>query len=146
MVLPKPFLSLNNCVNLIRFTFWIFRVHLRKLMGEFCWRICETSTGVLENLLENLVKFTCNWNFIFSIVAGSSLFNDDDELFYWYGWPVKGFWPHFQPGPLSEVLTIANFWHSSTCTRAEPDFRLHWIKLCSSDNYYTTVPQRVKYR
>ena len=27
-------------------------------------------------------------------------------------------------------------------TCAEPEFRLSWIKLCTSDNYYTTVPQR----
>ena len=34
--------------------------------------------------------------------------DDDDELFLWYGWPKKGVWPYFQPGPLSEILTIAN--------------------------------------
>ena len=41
---------------------------------------------------------------------------------------------------MSEILTIANLWHTSsrvwTCT--EPEFRLSWMKLCSSDNHYTT--------
>ena len=38
---------------------------------------------------------------------------------------------------------IANLWHSMrrvwTCT--EPEFRLSWMKLCSSHNHYTMVPQ-----
>ena len=37
---------------------------------------------------------------------------------------------------------IANLWHSMsrvwTCT--EPEFRLSWMKLCSSDNHYNTMP------
>ena len=63
-----------------------------------------------------------------------------DELFLWYGWPTKGVKPYFQPGPLSEILTIANLRHaaSRTWTCAEPEFRLCWMKLCSSDNHYTT--------
>ena len=68
-----------------------------------------------------------------------------DELFLWYGWPTKGVKPYFQPRPLSEILTIANHQHaaSSTWTCAEPEFRLCWMKLCSSDNHYTTVPANV---
>ena len=31
---------------------------------------------------------------------------DDDELFLWNGWPMKGVKPYFQLGPLSEILTI----------------------------------------
>ena len=66
--------------------------------------------------------------------------DDDNELFLWYGWPTKGVKPYFQPGPLSEILTIANLWQaaSRTWTCAEPEFRLYWIKLYSSDNHYTT--------
>ena len=59
-----------------------------------------------------------------------------------YGWPTKGAEPYFQPGSLSEILTIANLRHAASriwiC--AEPEFRLSWIKLCSSDNHYTTAP------
>ena len=68
---------------------------------------------------------------------------DDDELFLWYGWPTKGIQPYFQPGPLLEILTIANLRHTTSrvWTYAEPEFRLSWMKLCSSDNRYTTVPQ-----
>ena len=40
---------------------------------------------------------------------------DDDELFWWYGWPAKGLQPYFQPGPLlSEILTITNLWHTTS--------------------------------
>ena len=39
---------------------------------------------------------------------------DDDELFLWYGWPTKGVKPYFQPGPLSEILTIANLRHAAS--------------------------------
>ena len=45
----------------------------------------------------------------------------------------------FQPGPLSEILTITNLRHAAsriwTCTESE--FRLCWMKLCSSNNHYT---------
>ena len=66
--------------------------------------------------------------------------DDDDELFLWYGWQMKGLYPYFQPGPLSEILTISNLQHATSriWTCAEPEFRLCWMKLCSSDNHYTT--------
>ena len=53
----------------------------------------------------------------------------------------KGVGPYFQSGPLLEVDIIANLiW---TCK--EPvKLRLHWMKLCSSDIHYTTVPQTLK--
>ena len=61
----------------------------------------------------------------------------------WYVWQTKG-GTLFPAGPLSEILTIANLRHATrriwTC--AEPVFRLWWMKLCSSDNHYTMVPQR----
>ena len=60
----------------------------------------------------------------------------------WYGWPTKGVEPYFMPGPLSKILTIANLRHAASrvwiCT--EPEFRLSWMKLCSSDNHYITAP------
>ena len=67
---------------------------------------------------------------------------DDDELFLWYGWPTKGVWLYFQPGPLSEILTIANLrlTASRVWTCAEPDFRLSRMKLGSNDNHYTMAP------
>ena len=67
----------------------------------------------------------------------------DDELFLWYGWPVKGIYLYFQPGPLPEFLTIANLQHATSrigiCS--EPEFRLCWMKLCSNDNHYTMAQQ-----
>ena len=50
--------------------------------------------------------------------------------------------PYFQPGPLSESLTIANLRHAASriWTCAKSVFRLWWMKMCSSDNHYTTAP------
>ena len=50
---------------------------------------------------------------------------------------------YFQPGPLPEILTIANLWIAASriWTYAEPEFRVCWMKLCSSDNHYTLAPQ-----
>ena len=44
--------------------------------------------------------------------------------------------------PLSKTLTILKPWHyeSRIWTCAEPKFRVSWMKLCSSDNHYTTAP------
>ena len=70
--------------------------------------------------------------------------DDDDELFCWYGWPTKGIYyrPYFQPGPLSEILTIVNLRHvvSRIWTCAEPEFKLCRMKLCNSVNHFTTAP------
>ena len=65
--------------------------------------------------------------------------DNDDELFLWHGWLMKGIKPYFLPGPLSEILIIANLWHAASriWTCAEPEFRLSWMKLCSSNNHYT---------
>ena len=56
---------------------------------------------------------------------------------------MKGIKLYFQPGPLSEILTITNLWHTASriWTCSEPEFRLCWMKLCSSDNHYTMAPR-----
>ena len=63
-------------------------------------------------------------------------------IILWHGWPTKGVYPYFQPGPLPGILTLVNLRHAASrvwaCT--EPEFRLSWIKLCSRDNHYTKVP------
>ena len=48
-------------------------------------------------------------------------------------------WPYFQPGPLSEILTITNLQYAASriWNCAEPEFRLSWMKLCSRVNHYT---------
>ena len=55
--------------------------------------------------------------------------------------------PYFQLGPLSEVATIANLQHATSkhatsriWTCVEPELKLCWRKLCSSDNHYTKAP------
>ena len=64
--------------------------------------------------------------------------DNDDDLFLWYGWPTKGVWPYFQSRPLSEILTIANLRNAA--------FRLYWMKLCNSNNNYTTTPRATRQR
>ena len=51
----------------------------------------------------------------------------------------------FPARPISEILTIANLRHAvnKTWIYTEPEFSLFWMKLCSSDNHYTTVPHNV---
>ena len=80
--------------------------------------------------------------FLFFFIPPNSRCDDDDELFLWYGWPTKGILPYFQPGPLSEIFTVANLQHASSrlWTCAEPglvEWRLSWMKLYSSDNHHT---------
>ena len=43
---------------------------------------------------------------------------------------------------LTEILPYATFRlaASKIWTCAEPEFKLSWMKLCSSDNHYTAVP------
>ena len=60
------------------------------------------------------------------------------------GWPTKGVYPYVQPGPLSEILTIANLRHASSriWTCAEPEFSQSWMKLWSSAVVITTAKSR----
>lgn len=51
--------------------------------------------------LTNLIKFE------------RSLRNDDDELFWWYGWLTEGFRPYFQPEPLTGILASRMYFQYS---------------------------------
>ena len=55
----------------------------------------------------------------------------------------KAFKPYFQPSSLSKILTIPNLRHAASrfWTWAESEFRLRWMKLCSSDNHYIMAPR-----
>ena len=69
-------------------------------------------------------------------------FDDDhDELLLWYGRPRKGVQAYFQLGTLSEILTTANLQHTTSriWIGTEPEFRLCWMKLSSSDHHTTTL-------
>ena len=54
--------------------------------------------------------------FIKSAESQYQAHDDDDELFLWYGWPTKGVLHYFQPGPLSEILTIVNLRYAASRT------------------------------
>ena len=47
---------------------------------------------------------------------------------------------------MSEIFPIRNIWHaaSSIWPYTEPEFRLCWLKLCSSNNHYTTAQMLLK--
>ena len=64
----------------------------------------------------------------------------------WNDWRTKGIKPYFQPGPLSEILTIVNLQHAATriWTCIELELRLSWMKLYSSDNHDTTTPLQLQ--
>ena len=95
------------------------------------WNLGKQSTESIlwKGALKNLLKFTRKH------LCRSQNFDDDDvddELFLWYGWPTKGV-------ALFPAGTIFRDPHEQDSTCAEPEFRLWWMKLCSSDNHYTTT-------
>ena len=69
------------------------------------------------------------------------IYYDDVELFWRMVDQRKAFTPYFQPRPLSQILIITNFQHAASrvWSCAESEFRFCWMKLCSSDNNYTTL-------
>ena len=96
-------------------------------------------------MIDAVFKNYFPWEFLEeckSIVKGKMPNDDDDELRLWYDWPTKGIKPYFQPGALSGILNISNLRHAASriWACAEPEFRLCWMKLSSSDNHYSTTP------
>ena len=63
-------------------------------------------------------------------------------IVFWEWLSTKGIKLYLQSRPLSGILTITYLWHATSriWTCAEPEFRLNWTKLYSSDNHYTMVP------
>ena len=60
------------------------------------------------------------------------LCDDDNELFLGNGWPMKGLKPHFQPGQLSENLTIKKILRRAYLKWIFCSMRITW----SSRNYW----------
>ena len=121
-------------------------------LNQFCtyWGICyDQLKQILQiwTLLNSEASIIIKW-FNFALLqsrtrAITKWDDDDDEFFLWYGWPMKGVKSYFQSRSLSEILTISNLWHTTSriWTCAEPEFRLWWMKLCSSDIHCTTVTE-----
>ena len=133
-----------------RYSLLSFRVD-KKQLPEGCSieRAVLKKTETLRNTyfqehLQTAASVDSFTRFIYSVlILSRKVFvniydDDDDDLFLWYGWPTKDVQPFFQLGPLSEILTIANLQHAASriWTCAESEFRLWWMKLCSSDNHY----------
>ena len=100
-----------------------------------CWEYC------MLNRVELTIEFFKN----------DKMLKTDQSMKWWWwrwwfflrnGWQTKGFKPHYQPGPLSEITTITNLWQAAnkilTCT--EPKFRLCWVQtefgLCTSSVWH----------
>ena len=72
--------------------------------------------------------------------------NDDDELFLWC-WPTEGVMVGRRKALFPAGSIVRDPHHRESPTRREQglnllrtEFRLSWMKLCSSDNHYTTAP------
>ena len=85
---------------------------LVKLQAKW-YQIGQNITNIIcEYLQGTLLKRQFTHTFLLHINYSYNHWWIDDELFLWYGWPTKGVWPYFQPGPLSEIFTIANLRHA----------------------------------
>ena len=137
----------------------IFCVIFKQLLETILWVHNITANGNVSSSskLSLFVKISNFWPrlnvLIFEPHSRLSFFcKFSYELFLRNGWPAKGVKLYFQPRPLSEILTIANLWHtaSKTWTWVESEFRLCWMKLCSSYNpvfhnlYFSRREQRRK--
>ena len=74
--------------------------------------------------------------------------------FFWWWWIVFVVWltgkrrlALFLTGTIAGILTIANLRHYANriWTCVEPDLRLRWMKLCSSDNHCTTEGLKIRH-
>ena len=64
---------------------------------------------------------------------------------WWWWWIVFVVWMTNERRlaifPAGTIVRDLHHFESPTWTCPEPEFRLCWMKLCSSDKHYTTVPQ-----
>ena len=109
--------------------------------------LCRTSESVYYNwrgvvklhLMKTIGRFSGKTG---SCVIQKSLLHTQG----WWWWIVFVIWlTSKMPFALflaETILSIVNLQHAASriWTSAEPEFRLCWIKLCSSDNHYTRVP------
>ena len=108
------------------------------IKGEFPFPVMKRYLGKgKESLILKHPKTRLLWTLQLQSVY--SVLHDDDELFWWYGWPTKGVQPYFHLIPLSEILAIANLRYATSriCTCAEPELRLSWMTFAAA---ITTTP------
>ena len=86
-----------------------------------------------------------NFNFFFSSTK-KWIYVMIMKFFLWYSWPTKSKrFSLFPSRSMSEVLNIANLRHATSrvWTCPESDFRSSWMKMCNTDNHYTTIPRHL---
>ena len=98
------------------------------------------------NYLRAVFLFALIYQYLGYLFISICLINDNDDavLFLRNGWLMEGILTYFQPGPLSEILTILNLRNAASriWNCAEQEFRICWRKLCGSHIHYTTAPRR----
>ena len=95
--------------------------------------------GWLSVLLQKYSRVEFFIQFLLQMFRTNYFHRNDDLFCGMVGWWKACF--YLQLGPVSKILTIVTLRHavSRIWTCAEPEFRLWWMKLCSSDNHYTTA-------
>ena len=66
--------------------------------------------------------------------------DNDDELFLSHGWQMKSIYLYFWSEPFSEILSIANLWHTAKNTKSLSSGLVEW----SCAEVITTTPLRPK--
>ena len=95
--------------------------------------------GWLSVLLQKYSRVEFFIQFLLQMFKTNYFHRNDDLFCGMVDWWKACF--YLQLGPLSKILTIVTLRHavSRIWTCAEPEFRLWSMKLCSSDNHYTTA-------
>ena len=108
---PLDYLCNFEDLYLENYSVWGYSFHM--ILSEFIENFWNVELQLIKILKD---QFFVNMNWI---------------VFLWYGWPMKGISPYFQPGSLSEILTIANVRHAASrvWACAEPEFRIKVVKL-----------------
>ena len=103
---------------------YLTRQNQRRKKLKFCNNIFKSKIYIL-NLLQTL-QINDEWWWIVFVVW----LTDERGLASFPAWTIVRD-PHHND--LQHI--VSRIW-----TRTEPEFRLYWMKLCSSDNCYTMVP------
>ena len=104
---------LLHCISISSSSFILFILIISSSFNSF---LIISFILFILHMLSSFSGFSISFGFGILLCCNKKsdfFFNlhDDDELFLWYGCPTKGVWPYFQPGPLSEILTISNLRH-----------------------------------
>ena len=112
------------------------------LKAKQCLWILEEFWLCYSSVFRKYLRESLNSSKHFFLLFREEVEDDDDEMFCCMVDQRKVFSLISSQDHYQRSSPIANLWHATsriwTCT--EPEFRLCWMKLCGSDNHYTTAP------